>query len=89
MTVIATGSGFDPYPHSRKFALVSRPSATLSSATQHAKSSEFYGRSILTLGSLCLSCYVRDTAVKLKKSILAISSPPLSIELCDVLILKA
>ena len=69
-----TGCGFDP--HSRRwniylnlywhfFALVSRRSAALSSATQHAippdsvKSGAWI---VLILGILCLSCFVRDTA---------------------------
>ena len=70
VTAIPTGCGLDP--HSRRwniylnlyfhfFALVSRQSAALSSATQHAMPPEF-GWKWGTLGSLCLSCYVRNTA---------------------------
>ena len=68
-----TGCGFDP--HSRRwniylnlyfhfFALVSRLSSALGSATQHAmqNSAESGEQSVLTLGSLCLPCCVRDTA---------------------------
>ena len=46
------------------FALVSRKSAVLSSATQHAMPPEFgkkWGTECLTLGSLCLPCCMRDT----------------------------
>ena len=67
VTVNKTGCGFDH--HSRKwniylnlyfhfFALVSRQSATLSSASQHAMPPGFSGnweRSVLTLGSVFLS----------------------------------
>ena len=76
VTVKPTGRGFDP--HSRRgniflnlyfhfFALVSRQSAALSSATQHAMPPEFGSplsaeRSVLTLGSLCLPWCVRDKA---------------------------
>ena len=44
---------------------VSRFSAALSSATQHAMPPELAEsgeRSVLTLGSLCLPCCLRDTA---------------------------
>ena len=44
------------------FALVSRTSAALSPATQHALPTESGVRSVLTLGSLCLPCNMRDTA---------------------------
>ena len=73
VTVKSTGCGFDP--HSRRwsiylnvyfhfFALVTRLSAALSSATHHAMPPEFTEtgeRSVLTLGSLCLPCCVRNT----------------------------
>ena len=72
VTVKPIGCGFDP--HLRRwniylnvyfhfFALVSRLSAALSSATQHAMPPKFgrnAERSVLTLGSLCLTCCVRD-----------------------------
>ena len=74
VTVKPTGCGFDL--HSRRwniylnlyfhfFALVSRTSAALNSATQHAmppESAEKGERSVLALGSLCVPCSVRDTA---------------------------
>ena len=47
------------------FALVSRQIAALGSVIQQAMPLEFGGkgeRSVLTLGSLCLLCCVRDTA---------------------------
>ena len=73
VTVKSTGCGFDP--HSRKWniylyfyfhlALVSRQSAALSSATQHAMPAELGGK----WGTECLNtrfplsaCCVRDTA---------------------------
>ena len=66
VTAKSTDCGFDP--HSRKyniylklnfhfFAMVSRQSAALNSATQHTMSSDFSGKgvwSVLTQGSLCL-----------------------------------
>ena len=75
VTVKLTGCGFDPRSirwniylnlFFHFFALVSRLSAALSSATQHAMPPEF-GRKwgtecLMTLGSLCLPCCVRDTA---------------------------
>ena len=74
MIVKPTGCGFDP--HSRRWniylhlyfyflALMSRQSAALSSATQHAMppdSAESEERSVSTLGSLCLPYCVRYTA---------------------------
>ena len=74
MIVSATGCEFDP--HSRKcnvylnlyfhfFALKSRLIAALNSATQHAVPRESGGKSrteCLTLGSLCLPRYMRETA---------------------------
>ena len=70
----STGCGFDP--RSRRcniylniyfhfLALVSRQSAALSSATQHAMAPELgrkWGTECLSLGSLFLPCCVRDTA---------------------------
>ena len=73
VTVKPNGCWFDP--HSRRwniyinlyfhfFALVSRLSAALSSATQHClqNSAESGEWNVLTLSSLCLPCCVRDTA---------------------------
>ena len=70
VTVKATACGFDH--HSRKwniyltlyfrfFALVTRQSAAVSSATQHVMPPEFAGVGNGVLGSHCLSCFVRDT----------------------------
>ena len=69
-TVKPTGCGFDL--HSRRwniylnlyfhfFALVSRQSLPLNTKCLQ-KSAESGKRSVLTLGFLCLPCYVRDTA---------------------------
>ena len=60
------------YLHFHFFALVSRRSAALSSATQHAmiqiqNSAESGERCVLTLGSLYLLCCVRDKAGSYKK----------------------
>ena len=48
------------------YSMVSRLSAALSSATQHAmppqNSAESGERSLITLNSLCLLCCLRDTA---------------------------
>ena len=74
VVVQPTGCGFDPHSRRRNiylnlyfhfFALVSKLSAGLSSTTQHAMPPEFgrqWGTGVLTLGSLCLPCCVRDTA---------------------------
>ena len=71
VTVKLTGCGFsrkwNSYLHKyfHFFALVSRQSAALSSATQHAMPPEFsrkWRHSVLALGSLCLPCCVRNTA---------------------------
>ena len=74
VTVKPIGCGFDPrsrrrniylYLYFHSFALVSRQRAALSSASQHAMPPELGGkweRSVLTLGSICLRCCVRDTA---------------------------
>ena len=70
VTVKSAGYRFDP--HSRRwnicwnlyfhfFTLVSRQSAGLSSATQHAMPLQCRIRNVLAQGTLCLPCCERDT----------------------------